>query len=69
MSFIELCLLLSKVPFKNYITARGGGGVSESITECYEGEEGCSSMCYVTRQVSVETIISLKNGKNRLQKQ
>ena len=29
------------------------------------GEEGCLGMRYVTEHISVETIISLKNGKNR----
>ena len=29
------------------------------------GEGGCLGMRYVTEQISVETIISLKNGKNR----
>ena len=48
--------------FKDYVTGRGGGGVSGSVTDCYVGERGvyCLGMRYITEQISVETIISLK---------
>ena len=63
----ELDRLGSMGPFKNYVTARGG--VSESVTECYVGEGGgCLGVRYVTEQILVKTIISLKNVKSRPQK-